>query len=635
VTEVAPGVHVAIRPRPLEHPVDGNVTILVGKEDVIVVDSGRTPSSAREAIAEIRKITPLPVRYLINTHWHGDHQHGNATYLEAFPGLQIVSQRATREDIATLGAASLEGQIRRFSDRATLEKWLASGRDGRGRPLVEAQKHRLRQLLSVPESYLAELQSVRLTLPTLTFEHELRLYQGEREVRIFSNGAGNTRGDAVVYLPREKVVVTGDLLVATVPFMSMSYPHGWLQRLDEITALDFEIIIPGHGPVQRDRSFLDRHRSLLRSLVEQVDRATVEGASLDETVKSVDLSPFREAYAKGDSFLEDEFDYRVSLNAPRDGYLESTSARASSLATAVAAEASRLQVLIPEAKRTGFLAKDLGSALDGLAEIERDVSSGRSDLAFRTLSAYQDMVESAAFYYDHEPAAKDPAQFDALWKRTGTELELGDAAKALEGKSAIVRARAEIAMNQIEPHYRASRLYAKAGEAGGVFYLGTARAALDFVRFCSKLPDDAPPAGDPPDLSGLADIEGELSRRTLEAYGEGDAAATHHRDFIRVDSALKEARELLRDGRRYGAAASLLEARLRLDVVQAPPDAVPHFDAVTYKARLFDPSHDHSLARELWERALQGAASKDEEDHRLAAVIVSDVIPFYFDRMSP
>jgi glyoxylase-like metal-dependent hydrolase (beta-lactamase superfamily II) len=604
------------------------VTILVGKSDVVVIDSGRTPSSALEVIEAIERLTPLPVRYLVNTHWHGDHQHGNATYAESYPGIRIVAHRRTREDIETLGARSLEGQIRLFSDRSVLERELASGLDPNGHTLAEAQRHRIRQLLSVPDTYRGELQSVRLTLPTLVFEREIVLHQDEREIRIFSNGAGNTRGDAVVYLPREKIVVTGDLLVATVPFMTMSYPHGWLERLDEIAALELDVLVPGHGPLQRDRSLLELHRDLLRSLAEQVDRTTEEGKSLDETVATIDLSRFRDAYSRGDSFLANEFDYRVARPAPRDAYLEATSAGAAKLAVDVATEASRLRGLVPESGNPEFLAKDLKAALDALADVATDVSKGRTYLALRKLSFYQDMVESSAFYLENQTAA-----FDELWTAVGEGLESEAKLEDLETRDAAVRAHAEIAQNRILPHYRAARLYAKAGQNdGGLFYLGSARAAAKRARLLAGFGD--PPEGDRPGLSGLEAALAELSKLALASYSQGDAATTHHRDFIRMDAALKEARELLRDGRRYGAAGSLLEARLRLGLAGAPEESVPRFDEVSYRARLFDPNRDHSLARELWERALEGAASHDEDEERLAAVIIKDVIPFYFERIA-
>jgi hypothetical protein len=418
--------------------------------------------------------------------------------------------------------------------------------------------------------------------------------------------------------------------------MSMSYPHGWLARLDEIAALDFDLLVPGHGPLQRDRRLLDLHRELLRALLEQVDRATLEGASLEETVARVDLSQFREAYSKGDPFLADEFDYRVGRPAPRDAYLEATSARASDLGSDLAAEAARLTTLVPEEGRPEFLAKDLASAVDSLAEVSSDVSKGRVYLALRKLSLHQDTVESAAFFLDHAETARDPAKFDALWSEVGPALERQNQELdgAFEGRSAAVRARGEIAQNRILSHYRASRLYGKAGmHAGGVFYLGSAEAAAKLGQLCAVLRDS--PMGEPPELTvtGLEAVESSLSKLALDAYAEGNASTTHHRDFIQLDAALKQARELLRDGRRFGAAALLLEARLRLGVATAPVDAVPDFDGVAYRSRLFDPSHDHSLARTFWERALEGAASSDAEERRVAAVIVSDVLPFYFEQI--
>jgi hypothetical protein len=245
------------------------------------------------------------------------------------------------------------------------------------------------------------------------------------------------------------------------------------------------------------------------------------------------------------------------------------------------------------------------------------------------------MVESAAFYIENQAAAADPEGFDALWTAMGDELRLEASSNetTVERKTAAVRAHGEIAQHRILPHYHAARVYARAGMMdGGLFYLGSARAASKRVRLLAGFPDEV--QGDGPGLSGLEKVEAELSELALDAYSRGDSAATHHRDFIRMDSALKEARELLRDGRRFGAAASLLEARLRLAVTTLPPGAAAELDRIPYRARLFDPNRDHSLARELWERALQAAASPAEDEQRLTAAIVSDVIPFYLERIA-
>jgi hypothetical protein len=108
----------------------------------------------------------------------------------------------------------------------------------------------------------------------------------------------------------------------------------------------------------------------------------------------------------------------------------------------------------------------------------------------------------------------------------------------------------------------------------------------------------------------------------------------HHQNFIRLDSALKEARQLIAEHRDYGAAASILEARLRLGIIQKDPSApLPTLDPerMPYRTRLFDPAFDHSLAMSLWERALDRAASSEEQDRREAAVLLEEVIPFYFE----
>ena len=74
----------------------GNTLVVIGEREVLVVDSCVLPSAAREDIAQIRQWTDKPVRWLVNTHWHIDHNAGNRAYLDAFPGLAIVAQRATK-----------------------------------------------------------------------------------------------------------------------------------------------------------------------------------------------------------------------------------------------------------------------------------------------------------------------------------------------------------------------------------------------------------------------------------------------------------------------------------------------------------------------------------------------------------
>lgn len=320
--EIAPSIHVVGQSDPLTYPVEGNVTIIVNDADIVVVDTGRTPRSARTLIDAIRRISSKPVSVVVNTHWHGDHHHGNAEFVRAFPRVDVIAHAAAREEIETLGRRSLAAQIRTQSDRAAVVEAVESGRAPDGRVLSDATRYRLRRLTELPSSFLAELHEVVITPPTATFERELVMYRGQRRIVVSHGGPGNTRGDAVVHLPGEGIVITGDLLVATVPFMSASFPAEWLERLREIRALSPRIIVPGHGPVQRDWWFLDTHIELLEYVVGHVRRGIAEGRSLAELERSADLSAFRRRYARGDSIVGLEFDVRVGQTVVPSAYNE-------------------------------------------------------------------------------------------------------------------------------------------------------------------------------------------------------------------------------------------------------------------------------------------------------------------------
>ena len=97
IVKLSDGVYAAIRTEPPGLTVNGNSVFIINDDDVVVVDTTLTPGTAREIIAEIKKLTNKPVKYVINTHWHDDHIMGNAAYREAFPGVEFIAHSATRD----------------------------------------------------------------------------------------------------------------------------------------------------------------------------------------------------------------------------------------------------------------------------------------------------------------------------------------------------------------------------------------------------------------------------------------------------------------------------------------------------------------------------------------------------------
>lgn len=300
--QVGPGVYAFISPE-TDGPIpSGNVLAVIGDDAVLLVDSGRFPSLARRMAAEIRKKTDRPVRYLVHTHWHLDHIAGDAAFRDAFPGITFVSTAFTRRKMLEKQVPYLESLAQ--TDAAYgkyLEERLADGTRLDGSSMPEELRRYLASQVEDVNLEMAEVSGARIVAPSLTFEKELRIDLGSREVRVAFLGMGNTEGDAVVIVPDAKVVATGDLLVSPTPYGYGCHPAAWIETLSALTAIDAAAIVPGHGPVQRDWSYAKKVSALLQDLERQVGGEVRAGATLEETRERVDLAAERKAFA-GDSF---------------------------------------------------------------------------------------------------------------------------------------------------------------------------------------------------------------------------------------------------------------------------------------------------------------------------------------------
>lgn len=289
IIKVADGVYAGIG----RAGVFSNGAFIVNKDDVVVVDTHLRPSWARDLIAEIRKVTDKPVRYVVDTHWHPDHVQGNQSYISAFgPTVEYLAQHNTREDIIHKALPSVQESLTQTVPAAIqrVEKALADGKDSQGNSLTADSRGQLERQLALQKGYLEELKQIQITLPTLTFERSLILHKPDRAIHIYYYGKGHTRGDVVVYLPKEKVVVTGDLLTNGIPFMRDAYPSQWIGVLESLQKLDWNYAIPGHGGVQEGKGQLEKLIAYMKDMVAAVKDAVAKGMSLEDAKKSIDLS---------------------------------------------------------------------------------------------------------------------------------------------------------------------------------------------------------------------------------------------------------------------------------------------------------------------------------------------------------
>ncbi|MBZ5534599.1 MAG: MBL fold metallo-hydrolase [Acidobacteriia bacterium] len=286
IEKVAEGVYAAIG----KPGVFSNGAFIVTEDGVIVVDTHLRPSWARDLISEIKKTTPQPIRYVINTHWHNDHTQGGQAYVESFPkNVEFISQHSTRDDILHLAIPSvkqsLETDVPETIQR--LQGALNTGKSPDGSALTEEGRVQIQAQLDSQKAYLEELKTMTIVVPNMTFDRSLILHKYDKEVRILYLGLGHTRGDIVVFLPREKVLISGDLLTGGPPFMRDAFPSKWATTLEQVGKLDFTKVIPGHGPVEDGKDHLQAEVRYLGDLVTAVTEQVKKGASLEDTQKAV------------------------------------------------------------------------------------------------------------------------------------------------------------------------------------------------------------------------------------------------------------------------------------------------------------------------------------------------------------
>ena len=188
---------------------DPNTGIVIGDDGVMVIDTQATPDMAQDVIARVRGVTDKPIKYVVLTHYHAVRVLGASAY----GADHIIASRGTHELIAERGRQDMESEIERFPR-------LFQGVD------------------SIPG----------LTWPTVVFDTGMTLFMGELEVRIEHLGRGHTRGDTVVWLPKDKVLFSGDLVEhGATPYTGDAYLTDWPQTLDAVKALGPKAVVPGRG----------------------------------------------------------------------------------------------------------------------------------------------------------------------------------------------------------------------------------------------------------------------------------------------------------------------------------------------------------------------------------------------------
>lgn len=202
-----------------------NAGIVVGREGILVVDTLVSAKEARRLLADIRKVSDKPIKYVVNTHTHLDHAFGNSVFADR--GAIIISHAADRAFLEKMG-------------ETTLQNSSAFGLK--------------------PE----DMAGTRISLPTLAFSDRLTIDLGGETVELVHLAPSHTEGSILVQIPARKVLFSGDILFTDFhPYLADGDITGWIQVLDAMLVLDVEKIIPGHGPLSTKKDLRDMREYLL------------------------------------------------------------------------------------------------------------------------------------------------------------------------------------------------------------------------------------------------------------------------------------------------------------------------------------------------------------------------------------
>lgn len=305
VRHLAPGVWIFMQPRFQIQPA-GNVTVVEQADGLVLVDTGGSPGAARRIIREIRKISDKPVKAVVITHWHGDHPQGLSEVIAAWPQARTIATRATQAHLR---------DPKTMNTPAVLDPAADAAFQARGRDFAAYARRRAEHAVT-PQEMAGWARAERLfgqyardmagavTLSTReAFDDALDLPDEDAPAEVRFLGRANTDGDAIVWLPRQKVLITGDVVVAPFPFGFGSYPGEWISALDRVRAYDFHVLAPGHGAPQTDRAYLDRLASALADVRAQVTPLAAQGLSLEEVRRRTDFSGQLEDFGGEDPWL--------------------------------------------------------------------------------------------------------------------------------------------------------------------------------------------------------------------------------------------------------------------------------------------------------------------------------------------
>jgi glyoxylase-like metal-dependent hydrolase (beta-lactamase superfamily II) len=308
---VAPGVTVLRQNEPVFAGVNGNVTVIEQSDGLVLVDTGHSHGAGKHVVELVRKISPKPVKAVVISHWHNDHPLGLSAILEAWPNADVIAHEETIKDIkdgrmvGIPDAPSKEWEAQRA---AGLTKAYEDLKAELAKATTDAERTGWARTFATRDLRIAQSVGTHRVIPRRGFTGTLSLPDSVAPVELMFLGRANTSGDISAWLPNQRVLVAGDAVVEPVPYMFNVYPSDMLTVFDKMRALNYRVLVPGHGVPQHDTAYLHRVAGLVREVQRQVAPLARRKVPADRVAARTNFKAQRDAFSGGDAWLAYWFD---------------------------------------------------------------------------------------------------------------------------------------------------------------------------------------------------------------------------------------------------------------------------------------------------------------------------------------
>ncbi|MGV2940437.1 MBL fold metallo-hydrolase [Mesobacillus sp. LC4] len=285
-TEIHKGVYAAVVKDGLGAL--GNAGFVDLGDGILIFDTFMVPEAASELRRVAEEQTGKPVKYVVNSHYHGDHTNGNVVFKDAVIISTALTRQKMQESYENRDIPAMKAGMDSYF--AQLEERIAKEQNEQLRIALEYD-------LSDKRKYAESLDLIEEVLPTVLFEDKLVLQGSERTVELYHFGGGHTESDLFMYLPDEQVLFAGDLVfVNNHAWMGHGNPHEWLTILEKMQKFAVSSIVPGHGNAGSHED-LQNTKEYIEDMIHFVSEMNQKGKLVEELMAEHML----EKYSKMDS----------------------------------------------------------------------------------------------------------------------------------------------------------------------------------------------------------------------------------------------------------------------------------------------------------------------------------------------